>query len=327
MILLPLLLVTTLSLQGDDPILVVVNKPASTLTIVNAATATLIGTLPTGANPHEAAASPDGHWAVVSDYGAQVPGSTLTVVDLRASRVARTIELGFTRPHGITFLADNRTVAVTSETAGAVLLVDVVDGVVKSQHPTEQRASHMLAVTSDGKTAYTANIASGSVSAIDLTKGAPPKSLWVGSQTEAIALTPNNRETWIGSNNTGKVYVVNVLDWKVVDSLQTSGFPYRIAFSPDGATALITNPMSDEVHLYDTSSRARIGTIRTPGSGGGQGEPLGAVFAADGITAWVTLAGSGEIAAIDVASLAVKGYLPAGDGPDGIAIISMTGIR
>jgi DNA-binding beta-propeller fold protein YncE len=319
--LLPILLLTSIVAQQDDPLLVVVNKPASSVTIVNAASARVIATLPTGANPHETAASPDGHWAVVSDYGAQDPGSTLTVVDLRATKIARTIQLGFTRPHGITFLADNRTVAVTSETAGMVFLVDVVEGAVKSRHPTGQRASHMLAVTRDGRRAYTANIASGSISVVSLADSSEAKFLPVGTQTEAIALSPDNREAWVGSNNTGKVYMVNVVDWKVVDSVQTSGFPYRIAFSPDGGTALITNPMSDEVHFYDTRSRARIGTVRTPGSTGQTGQPLGAIFGGDGKTAWVTLAGAGEIAVIDVESPALKSYLPAGDGPDGIAIV------
>lgn len=318
---LPLLLLSAFTPQ-DDQILVVVNKPVSTVTIVNATSAQVIATLPTGANPHETAASPDGHWAVTTDYGAQVPGSTLTVVDVRTSKVNKTIDLGFTRPHGITFLADNRTVAVTSETAGVVLLVDIVDGAVKSNHATDQRASHMLALTRDGKTAYTANIASGSISKVDLAGGTPARTLPVGTQTEAIGLTPDNREAWIGSNNTGKVYVVNVVDWKVVDSLQTSGFPYRIAFSPDGATALITNPMSDEVHFYDARSRIRKGTVQAHASTGAQGQPLGAVFSADGQTAWVSLAESGEIVALDVNTRAVKHYLPAGDGPDGIAMVN-----
>jgi YVTN family beta-propeller protein len=213
-------------------------------------------------------------------------------------------------------------VAVTSETGeAAVALVDVVEGKVKSTHPSKQQVSHMLALTGDGRTAYTANIRSGSISVIDLTNSAPTRTLPVGTMTEAIGLTPDNREAWVGSNNTGKVYAVDVTAWRVVDSMQTSGFPYRIAFSPDSRTAIITNPMSDEVHLYDVATRTRTGTITAHGSRGDAGQPLAVVVARDGRTAWVSLAQAGEIAELDLVAKSITRYLPAGAGPDGMALI------
>jgi YVTN family beta-propeller protein len=297
-----------------DTVLVVVNKEASTVSIVNVATGTVTATLPTGANPHETAASHDGKWAVVSDYGAQAPGSTLTVVDLTTKKIARTIELGFTRPHGIVFLPDNRTVAVTSETGGAVLLVDVLQGTVTSDHLTGQRVSHMVALTSDGKLGYTANIADGSLSRIEFSSNAPARVLsGIGTQTEAIGLTPDGGEAWLGSNNTGKVLIVNVDQWKVTDSLQTSGFPYRIGFTPNGRLAVVTNPQSNEIHIYDARMKARLGTVIAPEG------PLGLIFAPDNRTAWVTLSGSGEIAEVDLVNRRVTRRLPAGPSPDGIA--------
>jgi YVTN family beta-propeller protein len=310
--LIPLLLLAVT--PPADTILIVVNKQASTVSIVNVSTGTVTATLPTGANPHETAASRDGKWAVVSDYGAQAPGSTLTVVDLTTTKVARTIELGFTRPHGILFLPDNRTVAVTSETGGAVVLVDVVQGTITSNHPTGQRVSHMVALTSDGRIGYTANIADGSLSRIDFSGSAPARILpSIGTQTEAIGLTPDGREAWLGSNNTGKVLIVNVDQWKVTDSLQTSGFPYRIGFSPNGRFAVVTNPESNEIHIYDARMKAKLGTLNVAES------PLGLIFSPDNRTAWITLAGSGEIAEIDLDSRTVKRRLPAGPAPDGIA--------
>jgi YVTN family beta-propeller protein len=297
-----------------DTVLVVVNKQASTVSIVNVTTGTVTATLPTGANPHEAAASRDGRWAVVTDYGAQAPGSSLTVVDLTAKRIARTIQLGFTRPHGIVFLPDNKTVAVTSETGQMVLLVDVDRGEVTSTHPTGQRVSHMVALTGDGRVGYTANIADGSLSRLEFAGSAPPRVLAnIGTQTEAIGLTPDGREAWLGSNNTGKVLVVNVDQWEVTDSLQTSGFPYRIGFTPNGQTAVVTNPQSNEIHVYDARMKAKLGTIVADGG------PLGLIFSPDNRYAWITLAESGEIAEVDLATRTIKRRLPAGPAPDGIA--------
>jgi DNA-binding beta-propeller fold protein YncE len=218
------------------------------------------------------------------------------------------------------FLPDNRTIAVTSETAGMVVLVDVASGAVQSSHPTGQILSHMLAVTRDGRTAYTANIKSGSISAVDLTDRSPTRTLPVGSMTEAIGLTPDGGQAWVGSNNTGRVYAVDVRRWQVIDSMQTSGFPYRVTFSPDGRTAIITNPMSDEIHFYDVATRQRLATIAGHGSAGGQGQPLAAIFSRDGRRAYVSLAGAGEVAELDVAERSVRRYLPAGEGPDGLAL-------
>ena len=310
--LIPLLLLAVT--PPADTVLIVVNKQASTVSIVNVSTGTVTATLPTGANPHETAASRDGKWAVVSDYGAQAPGSTLTVVDLTTHKIARTIELGFTRPHGIVFLPDSRTVAVTSETGGAVVLVDVVQGTITSNHPTGQRVSHMVVLTADGRIGYTANIADGSLSRIDLTVNGPARILsGIGTQTEAIGLTPDGREVWLGSNNTGKVLIVNVDQWKVTDSLQTSGFPYRIGFSPNGRFAVVTNPQSNEIHVYDARMKAKLGTLNVADS------PLGLIFSPDNKTAWITLAGSGEIAEVDLEKRTLKRRLPAGPAPDGIA--------
>lgn len=304
----------------SDTVLVVTNKPASTVSLIHLSSARILATLPTGPNPHETATSPDGRWAVTTDYGAQVPGSSLTVVDLGGRKVARTIELAHTRPHGIAFLPDSRTVAVTTETGRAVLLIDVITGEYQSEYGTGQPVSHMLALGREGRVAYTANIGPGTISRVDLTGPGEARVLKVGTQTEAIALTPDNRQAWMGSNNTGKVYVVDVVDWRVTDSLQTSGFPYRIAFTPDGALALVTNPMSDEVHLFDAGTRSRLGTIRVHGSTGDPGQPLGVAVSPDGRTAWVTLGATSEVAELDLITHSVRRHLAAGPGPDGIAL-------
>src|SRR5436190_16561270 len=89
--------------------LVVLNKSEATAALVDPESGAVRRTVPTGTGPHEAAVSPDGRCAVVSNYGQQAPGSTLTVIDLERAAVARTIELGeYHRPHGGQFEADGK---------------------------------------------------------------------------------------------------------------------------------------------------------------------------------------------------------------------------
>ena len=318
MILLALALSTAI-LPAVSDVLVVVNKDASTVSIISVESGATLATLPTGAGPHEAAASGDGRWAVVTDYGAQQPGSSLTVVDLVALRVARTIDLGtYRRPHGIAFLPDNRTVVVTSETSGVVVLVDVTSGQITGTRPTSGQVSHMLGVARDGRRAFTANMRSGDVSAIDLVSG-EPRTLPVSTQTEAIGVAPDAGQVWVGSNDQGTVTVVHTATWRVVDTLRVGGQPYRIVFSPDGRRVLVTTPGSDEVRLFDAETRREIGRVKTPAGGGGPGQPFGVAWRPDGKGAYVTLRGAAQVAVLDLEKLSVSRYLGTGAGPDGIA--------
>ncbi len=64
---LPLLLVFPLAAAAD--VLVVLNKSDHQAALVNPATYEVLAKLPTGKGPHEVAASPDGRYAYVSNYG------------------------------------------------------------------------------------------------------------------------------------------------------------------------------------------------------------------------------------------------------------------
>ena len=313
-----LALALTLWSTTAGPALVVVNKGESTVSVIDLTAGTILATLPTGHGPHEVAASGNGRWAVVTDYGSQQAGSSLTVVDLRSLTVARTISLlPHTRPHGAAFLPDHRTVAITSETSGAVLLVDVESGEITRTVPTLQKGSHMVAVTKDGRTGYTANIGNGTLSKLDLSGRDSARVLPVSVQTEAIGLTPSGNQTWLGSNPTGKVFAVDLAAWKVIDSIQTTGMPYRIGFTPNGATAVVTNPMANEVRVFDAATRAPQATVKlNPDT-----QPLGLIFAPDNSTAWITLGGSDQVAELDLSTHTVRRHLPTGGGPDGIAYV------
>jgi len=118
--------------QGNHPTgtVIVSNMNDNTATIIDAATGKVLATLPTGEGPHEVAASHDGRWALVSNYGVRgKPGNSITVIDIGRLAVARTIELREDqRPHGMKFLPGDSLVVVTSETSKSVILVDARSG-------------------------------------------------------------------------------------------------------------------------------------------------------------------------------------------------------
>lgn len=299
--------------------LAVVHKDVSHLGIYSAMDGSARAVLPTGTGPHEVAVSGDGRWAVATDYGAQGPGgNTLTVVDLATAQVARTITLPYVRPHGAKFLPDHRTLVVTAERDGKVVLVEVTSGEVRGELDTRQRASHLVSLSPDGRTAYTANITDGSLSIIPL-DGREATIVAVGTQTEAINTSPDGRTVWLGSNNTGKVFVVDVAAARVIDSVQTDGWPYRIDFTPDARLALVTNPQADAVQLIDATTRRIVGSVALPAGS----QPFGIAVAPDGRRAWITLRGAGEVVelALPDGRITSRFSTGPGSGPDGIAVV------
>lgn len=300
-------------------LLLVANKQEHTLSVIEVETGRLLATLPTGTGPHEVAVSSDGRRAVVANYGDQSPGSSLTIVDLVKREVERTIDLGeYRRPHGVVVLPGDSLAAVTVEASQAVLVVRL-DGGVKHAIPTHARGSHMVAVTSDGRRAYTANVPDGTITELDLTTGTQLRSLPVSSVTEGVAVTPDGREVWVGSNNQHTVTVVDTRSWKAVDTLAAAGLPYRIAISPDGRTAVVPGPLGGLVRIFDVATRTERAVVDF-GAGGASEGPVGSTITADGAYAFIALQGTNEAAMIDLATGQELRRFATGAGPDGIAV-------
>jgi DNA-binding beta-propeller fold protein YncE len=300
---------------GVTGTLIVTNKAPATATIIDVATGRTLATLPTGQGPHEVVVTADGRTAIVTDYGAQAGGNTLTVIDVPGLEVVRTIDLGqYRRPHGIAFLPGDSLVVVTSEATRNVIVVHVASGTVRRAIPTQRDVSHMLAVVGDGSRIYTGDIGSNTVTELDARTGAYVRSFDVPTQPEAVNVTPDGKEVWVGSNATGAVSVVDPATGQVTKAAEGFGFPYRVLFTPDVRTVLMPDARNEELRFVERASRRELG--RLPFSGGG---PQGITLSPDGKYAFQSLSRQGRVAIVDVAARKVLGYVNVGDTPDGVA--------
>ncbi|MGQ0647552.1 MAG: YVTN family beta-propeller repeat protein [Gemmatimonadaceae bacterium] len=297
--------------------LIVTNKTPATATIIDVASGRVLATVPTGNGPHEVVAAMDGSVAVVTDYGAQSPGNTLTVIDLGKREVARTIDLGvYRRPHGVVFLPGDTLVAVTSETNRAVIVVHVVTGAIVKAIDTEQAGSHMVGVMADGSRGFTGNIGSNTVSELDLRAGVSLRRFDVPAQPEAINVTPDGREVWVGSNATGKVSAIDVASGLVMTAAEGFGWPYRVLFTPDAATVLLPDYRGETLRFVERASRRELGRLSLPGAG-----PQGITLTPDARYAFLSLSQQGRVAIVDVARRAIVSHLEVGSTPDGVAYV------
>jgi YVTN family beta-propeller protein len=301
-------------IQGLSGTLVVTNKTPSTATIIDVATGKALATLPTGKNPHEVVISRDGRTAVVTDYGTG-SAPTLTVIDVPGKRVARTISLGqYTAPHGIAYLPGDSLVIVTSERTNNVVIVAVGAGEIRKVIPTNQRGSHMVGVTADGRRAWTGNIGDNSVSELDLVAGTFVRSIPVPNQPEAINVTPDGREVWVGSNQTGKVSVVDPATASVTTVAEGVSWPYRVLFTPDRSTVVLPDLRNHEVRFLERATRRELSRLSLPGAG-----PQGVAITPDGRYLLESLSTQARVVVIEMRTRAVVGHIPAGETPDGVA--------
>jgi YVTN family beta-propeller protein len=307
-------------------LVLVAQKAAATVMIIDPATKTTLATLPTGTGPHEIAVSPAGRTAVVANYGDKgAPGSSLTVVDLDARKVLRTVDLGeHERPHGLAFLPSGE-LLVTVEQSQAVLVVDVEAGKVKKVIKTDQPGTHMVVASADGRRAYTTNIPAGSVSVLDVAAGKVVKTEKVAPMVEGIAVTPDGKHLYVGSNEADSVTVLDAATLAKVTTIPAAGVPIRVTASRDGRRVVVTNANGGKLQLVDPGSHKVTGSVEfaapkvlPPGAPGAV--PIGTVITPDGKTAYVSLMVSGTVAVVDLDTKKILEEIPAGDAPDGIAL-------
>jgi YVTN family beta-propeller protein len=271
--------------------------------------------IPVGAGPHEAVIAPSGRTAVVTIYGvAGAPGNQLAVIDVGKGEVTQTISLGeYTRPHGAMFLpGDESIVAVTSETTKNLVIVDLKAGKVSHAIPTGSETSHMVALTADGRRAFTANILGGGVSELDLPGKSLVRVVPVAPRVEGIAVTPDGGFVWAGSNTNGTVSIIETKSGTVAATLSGFGLPYRIAMSADGKLAIICDPKLDRLHVADVEAKKVAWTLD------GIGSPRGVNIAPDGRAAFVTLAADESMGVIDLEARKLTRRIKVEKSPDGV---------
>jgi YVTN family beta-propeller protein len=315
-VLLALSALVQLPVQAQAPRLVVLNKEDATLVTVDPSSGRVLGTVPTGEGPHEVAVSADGLLAFVGNYGAQTPGSTISVIDLTTMKEVKRVDVSpLRRPHGM-HVADGK-VYFTAEVNRLVARLDPASYQVDWLMGTGQTTTHMVWVTPDASRMFTANIGGDSISILE--RGQNPLN-WnatvvpVGKGPEGFDITPDGRELWAAHSRDGGVSIVDLAQKKVTGTidLQTKR-SNRLKFTPDGKLALVSDLDSGELLVVDVASR-NVSKKITLGK-----MVEGILIEPNGARAFVAVNGEHYIAVVDLKTLAVTKRIEPGRGPDGMA--------
>jgi DNA-binding beta-propeller fold protein YncE len=292
--------------------LLIGNKGEDTLSLIALDSGTELARLPTGKMPHEIAISPDGKQAAVVAYG----GTTIDVFDVAAKTKLKTIDISPNqRPHGLLWLSDGRLVA-TAEGSQSVAVV--APGGTLASIATGQQGTHMIAVAPDNRTAYTANIASGTVSILDLKDAKKLRDFTIGGKPEGLALAKGGRELWVGDLEAPRVSVWDTATGEKVAELPVDPVAIRVLASPDGKLIATSNIAAGTISLFDAETRAPVKTIMVSGEQAKGQVTL--LFSADSKRLYAAETGHDMVAEIDVASGKVLRRIAGGKNGDGLAI-------
>lgn len=316
--------------------LIVANKAEATVSLMDLASGKVAATLPVGTGPHEVAVSRDGRLALIANYGTgPQPGSTLTLIDVPAAKVVKTIDLGeYRKPHGMVWISSNRAL-ITSEASKALLDVDVETGKVVRALTTGQDISHMVAVTPDGRRAFVANIGSGGITAFDLKEGKKLADVPTAAGSEGITVTPDGKQVWVTNRAADTVTVLDTTSLKIVKTFEAPSFPIRAEATPDGKRVLVSLAKSGDVAVFSTSGlvlERRIPLEAPPAADragrlladfGNSSVPIGIEIAPDGKRAYVAHANADQISIVDLEQWKKVGSLTAGKEPDGMGMSAL----
>ncbi|MET7730590.1 beta-N-acetylglucosaminidase domain-containing protein [Streptomyces sp. NPDC005402] len=189
--------------------------------------------------------------------------------------------------------------ALTANFSGAsVSSVDLSTGTTKNisvgSNPGE------VVVSGDGRTAYTADQGSNSVSVIDVASGTVTATVAVGKVPAGLALTPDGGTLWVANYTDGTVQSVDTGTLTTGTPIPVGDGPENMAITPDGRTLYVANIHDNTVSPVDLTTGKAGTAIRVGPS------PFNVVAAPDGRTVYVSNSGGSTVTPIDTATNATE---------------------
>lgn len=308
--------------SGKPPrgLLLVANKGDHTLGIVDpSAGKEMAAVTLSGVTGHEVAASPDGRFAYVPIYGNSgvgQPGSngdSIDVIDVRARKRLKTVKLDrAVRPHCAVYGPDGL-LYVTAELARAVYVMDPHTMKKVGSISTEQKESHMLAISRDGRRGFTANVGAGSVTALDIARRRPLAVIDVAKLIQRVSITPDSRWVFTADQHAPRLAVIDAKANKLSRWIPVPAVAFGTTVTLDGRWLMATLPGEDRIAVISLRPMRVVRTIEVPKS------PQEILMRPDGHVAYVSCDSSRRVAAINLANWKVQKLVSAGRNCDGLA--------
>jgi YVTN family beta-propeller protein len=297
-------------------------KGTQSLAIVDPASGTVLASVPeNGITGHEVIASADGKLAFVPIYGNSgvgkpgTDGTNIAVIDIASRKVVGNIAFDHgIRPHCPMIGPKDGRLYVTTELDKTITIIDPKTLKIVGTLPTGQPESHMLALSHDGRRAYTANVGPGTVSVIDTQAKKVLKIIPISANTQRISISPDDKWVFTADQTKAQMAVIDTATNSVAKWIPMEGKGYGSAVSPDGKWLLVALPDQNKVAAIDLKTMQVAHTVSVGDY------PQEVLVQPDGKTAYVScMHGAGTVSQIDLTSWKVTRTIATGSSTDGLA--------
>ncbi len=293
----------------------VANEEDASLSVIDAATNTVVTTVRGVEGPHNVQVSPDSAsvWAVSGH------DSLAVALDARSLDLTRTVTTGGAPAH-VVISPDGRTAYTSDGADGTVTVIDTASGEVQATIPVGA-GPHGLRPSPDGRWLVVANVAGSTLSVVDTSTRTTVADIEVGTAPAQVAFSPDGRFVYASVSAQDEVVKVDMASREVVGRVTVGDGPIQTYVSPDDRYLLAANQGTEaapgtSLSVIDTRTFTVTGTVET-----GRGAH-GVVVDPSGRHAYVTNLYADDVAVVDLDELEVVARVPVGDTPNGISFSS-----
>src|SRR5581483_3694545 len=253
-------------------VLLVANQGSRDLSVMDPVSEQQIAAIPEGGvTGHEVIASRDGRTAYVPMYGNSgvgkpgTDGRNMVIIDIASRKVTGDVDFGHgVRPHCPKFNPKDGLLYVTTELDQSVTIVDPNTLKIVGSVPTGQAESHMLAISSDGRRGYTANVGPGTVSVLDLENRKTITVIPISRVTQRISITPDDSMVFTADQTKPQLAVIDTSTNQVKTWIPLPAPGYGTAPTHDGRWLLVAVPRANTVAVVDLHTLKVVRTIDVP---------------------------------------------------------------
>jgi len=308
----------------------VTNETSGDLSVIDAASNTVVATIPLGKRPRGISASPDRTLLYVALSGSPVAGpgvdesklpppdrkaDGIGVIDVRQRKLVKVLPSG-SDPEELAISPEGGQLYVANEDAGLLSVIDAKSGQLLRTFVVGGEPEG-VGVEPDRHRVWVTSEEDGTASVIDLSTQ-ETKVVTVGPRPRSVAFLQDGSRAYVPSENGATLTIIDsrrLTPLKTID-LGQGMRPMGVEMSPDGKRLYVSTGRSKMVMIVDTTADKVIASIEAGA------RPWGIALTPDGNTLYSANGPSNDVSAIDLASRRVVKKIPVGRGPWGIAVVT-----
>lgn len=301
--------------HGMGPRVYVTNSKGDDVTIIDAPTMKVVGSIKVGDNPHGLIASPDRRILYVSVEGTD----ELVAVDIASNQVKSRVKVG-RAPNEVSITRDGRFVFVPVRNDNAIDVVDtammkVVDRIKTPAMP------HNTYVSADGRHLYLGTMLGSRITVFDTATHKQIAEIAPGDWVRPIAIRRDESLAYVALSKLHGFAVVDLKQEKTIRRVELPALPqgveippydtltHGLALTPDERELYVTSMAGRAVYAFSTPDLKQLAKIEVGRY------PNWITISPDGLLVWVSNQLDDTVSAIDTRTKRVVATIAVGHEP------------